>query len=95
MRALYLLLAPGTARGTRGRQVLVASLDYETSLQGVADLLVPDLAECCFVDVLEAEGMIVRIAAATAEAFARSVADGTGLRIDPAGDHPVAGASST
>ena len=35
-------------------QLLVASLDYETTLQDVADLLVPDLAECCFIDILEA-----------------------------------------
>lgn len=71
-------------------QVLVASLDYETSLQGVADLLVPDLAECCFIDVLEPEGSILRIAAALAAPFASLLLDGPGLRFDPAGDHPVA-----
>jgi PAS domain S-box-containing protein len=71
-------------------QVLVASLDYETSLQGVADLLVPDLAECCFVDILEADGMVLRVAAAVAAPFERMVSEGVGQRLDPQADHPVA-----
>jgi PAS domain S-box-containing protein len=48
-------------------QVLAASLDYETSMQGVADLLVPGLADGCFVDICEGDGPMRRIAATTAE----------------------------
>jgi signal transduction histidine kinase len=75
-------------------QLLVASLDYETTLQDVADLLVPDLAECCFVDILEADNTIRRIAAAAAEPFAID-GEGAGLRLDPRGDHPVAAVMRT
>ncbi|MCA1646449.1 MAG: GAF domain-containing protein [Chloroflexi bacterium] len=71
-------------------QVLVASLDYETSLQGVADLLVPDLAECCFVDVLEPDGAILRVAASVAAPFEHLVVERPGQRLDAHADHPVA-----
>jgi GAF domain-containing protein len=71
-------------------QLLVASLDYETTLQDVADLLVPDLADCCFVDILETDTSIRRIAVAVAAPFASDVSEGAGLRLDPHGDHPVA-----
>src|SRR5436190_19529597 len=36
--------------------VLAASVDYETTVQRVADLLVPEIADWCGVDVLEADG---------------------------------------
>src|SRR6266852_1153377 len=71
-------------------QLLVASLDYETTLQDVADLLVPDLAECCFVDILEADNTIRRIAAAAVEPFTCDASEAAGLRLDPHGDDPVA-----
>jgi len=71
-------------------QLLVASLDYETTLQDVADLLVPDLAECCFIDLLEPDNTIRRIAAAAAEPFAGDIAADAGLRLSPRTDHPVA-----
>lgn len=45
-------------------QVLATSLDYETSLQGVADLLVPTLADACFIDILQADGSLRRVASA-------------------------------
>ena len=45
-------------------QILAASLDYENSLQGVADRLVPELADACFIDVLQADGSLRRVAAA-------------------------------
>ena len=47
-------------------QILAASLDYENSLQGVADLVVPELAAACFVDVLETDGSLRRVASARA-----------------------------
>src|SRR4051794_23928233 len=36
--------------------VLAGSLDYEATVQHVADLLVPQVADWCAVDVLEADG---------------------------------------
>jgi PAS domain S-box-containing protein len=45
-------------------QILAASLDFEASMQGVAHLLVPGLADACFVDIIEADGSSRRIAAA-------------------------------
>jgi PAS domain S-box-containing protein len=47
-------------------QILAASLDYENSLQGVAELVVPELAAACFVDVLETDGSLRRVASARA-----------------------------
>jgi len=71
-------------------EALAVSLDFETTLQSVADLVVPALAECCFVDILEANGTIRRIASATSGPFVAEARDGTATPIDPAGDHPVA-----
>jgi signal transduction histidine kinase len=45
-------------------QILAASLDYESSLQDVADLLVPRLADGCFVDISEVDGSVRRVASA-------------------------------
>jgi len=47
--------------------VLAASLDYENSLQGVADLLVPGLADGCYFDMNQPDGSIRRVAAAGAD----------------------------
>jgi PAS domain S-box-containing protein len=48
-------------------QRLAASLDYETSLQAVADLVVPALADACFFDVVQLNGELRRVAAAGTE----------------------------
>ena len=45
-------------------QILAASLDYETTLQNVVELLVPGLADGCFVDVIETDGSLRRAASA-------------------------------
>ncbi|HEY1298430.1 MAG TPA: ATP-binding protein, partial [Chloroflexota bacterium] len=45
-------------------QILAASLDFEPALQGVADLLVPGLADACFFDMHQLDGSIRRVAAA-------------------------------
>jgi PAS domain S-box-containing protein len=45
-------------------QILAASLDYETSLQGVANLLVPAFADSCLIDMSEADGSMRRVASA-------------------------------
>ncbi|HEY7462494.1 MAG TPA: ATP-binding protein [Gemmatimonadota bacterium] len=41
---------------------LASSLDYETTLNSVARLSVPEIADWCVIDVLEADGSIRRIA---------------------------------
>jgi hypothetical protein len=43
--------------------VLMSSLDYETTLARVAQLAVPEIADCCTVDILQ-ENQIVRVAVA-------------------------------
>jgi PAS domain S-box-containing protein len=45
-------------------QVLAASLDYDSSLQGVAEMIVPDVADACAVDVREPDGALRRVAQA-------------------------------
>jgi PAS domain S-box-containing protein len=45
-------------------QILAASLDYEPSLQGVADLLVPEMTDGCFIDMFEHDGSLRRVASA-------------------------------
>jgi PAS domain S-box-containing protein len=54
-RRLALLAAAGTT--------LSASLDYETTLEGIARLVVPELADWCLVDVLEEDGSVTQVAA--------------------------------
>ncbi len=44
--------------------VLASSLDYEKTLQQVADLAVPHIADWCGVDMLEADGSISQLAVA-------------------------------
>src|SRR5437763_2121805 len=47
--------------------VLASSLDYATTLQSVARLAVPTLADLCVVDMVEQDGTIRRLAAAVAD----------------------------
>jgi PAS domain S-box-containing protein len=58
-RRLALLAAAGTT--------LSASLDYEGTLEGIARLVVPELADWCLVDVLEEDGSVKQLAAAHAD----------------------------
>ena len=48
-------------------QILAASLEFEPTLQGVAELLVPDLADGCFFDLLQSDGSLRRVASAGIE----------------------------
>ncbi|XXX72945.1 AAA family ATPase [Sorangium sp. So ce134] len=43
-------------------EVLAASLDYPTTLRSLASLVVPTLAAWCFIDVIEEDGQIRRVA---------------------------------
>ena len=71
---------------------LAASLDYRTTLQAVARLAVPILAECCTVAILQADGTVYRLAGAHVnpekEALIRSLGDT--IPHDPEGEHPAA-----
>jgi PAS domain S-box-containing protein len=58
-RRLALLAAAGTT--------LSASLDYEATLEGIARLVVPELADWCLVDVLEEDGSVKQLTAAHAD----------------------------
>ncbi len=68
--------------------VLASSLDYATTLQSVARLAVPSLAELCVVDMAEDDGQIHRLAAAVADPAKEPLAQRLRERypIDPA--HP-------
>ncbi len=44
--------------------VLSSSLDYQTTLEQVAQLVVPQLADWCVIDMLEEDGSLVRVATA-------------------------------
>ncbi|RKH15210.1 GAF domain-containing protein [Corallococcus sp. CA053C] len=48
----------------RAGEALASSLDEPTVLRQLADLVVPGLADCCAVDLLTADGTVVRRAAA-------------------------------
>jgi PAS domain S-box-containing protein len=66
-------------------RVLAGSLDYEETLQRVARLAVPDLADWCMVDLVENE-RLVRVAVGHADPADGDLADAlTGARIDPRG----------
>ena len=72
-----------------GERLLASSLDFETTLSTLARLAVPELADWCSVDVLEADGSVRRIAVAHADAAKAEIA--RQLRVyppDPAGRHP-------
>jgi PAS domain S-box-containing protein len=71
-------------------QILAISLDFETTLQGVADLVVPGLADYCFVDMLDADGSIRRVASAVNDSLAGLTRDTAQLNVDSAADHPLA-----
>ncbi|WP_375770841.1 ATP-binding protein [Archangium gephyra] len=47
--------------------LLASSLDYTTTLESLTRLVVPELADCCAVDVLNAEGRVEHLALAHAD----------------------------
>ena len=58
----------------RAGEVLASSLDYEQTLQAVAQLAVPILADLCIVDVVE-DGVLRRVATAHASAAKTALLD--------------------
>jgi PAS domain S-box-containing protein len=49
-------------------RVLAASLDYESTLTALSRLIVPALADCCLVDLLDDDGRLQRLEAAHVDA---------------------------
>ena len=49
----------------RAGVILGSSLDYEATLQAVAQLAVPDIADWCTVDIADDEGRLKRLGTAT------------------------------
>ncbi|HWP35676.1 MAG TPA: ATP-binding protein [Thermodesulfobacteriota bacterium] len=75
---------------------LAASLDYEATLQRIARLAVPTLADRCVVDLVEADGSIRRVAVVCADPAKAPLAER--LRRyspDPHGPHPIARVART
>lgn len=82
--AVELLLEAGVA--------LASSLDFVTTMEQVARLTVPRLADLCVIDLLEEDGTVRKVAAVSA---LPGIAEGleelrSRFPIDPRGEHPVA-----
>ncbi len=63
----------------RAGEVLASSLDYESTLQHVAQLAVPELADLCVVDIVD-DGVLRRVAIAHAVEAKRALLDEVALR---------------
>jgi PAS domain S-box-containing protein len=72
--------------------LLAASLDYASTLQTVARLAVPSIADWCVVDLLEPDGCIRRVAAAHSDPAVEPAIRGfyDQRPLDPQGSHPIA-----
>jgi signal transduction histidine kinase len=73
-------------------RLLASSLDYEATLERLARLLVPALADLCVVDLVGDDGEIRRVAAAHADPAKDEAARELARRFSPdrRGHHPVA-----
>ncbi|MCW3056889.1 MAG: hypothetical protein JWO21_858, partial [Solirubrobacterales bacterium] len=72
--------------------VLASSLDVSTTIDQVARLIVPGLADLCVIDLRDDDGSIRKAAAAAAdERIARGLEDMRARHpVDPGSEHPVA-----
>jgi PAS domain S-box-containing protein len=68
--------------------LLAGSLDWETTLQGVARLAVPTFADWCIVDVIEGEREIRRVATAAANPREEQLLDELREHYSPTWDSP-------
>src|SRR5262245_29084921 len=90
----------GRAEASRERAALLAeasrllasSLDYESTLERLARLLVPTLADLCVIDIADDDGDVRRLAAVHADPATETAARELGRRFpaDRRGHHPVA-----
>ncbi len=78
-------------------RVLASSLDYETTLQSIARLAVPELSDICIVDALASDGTVQRVAVVPDDPSHAGIIERIHERHPPdlAGDHPVARAMRT
>jgi PAS domain S-box-containing protein len=70
-------------------RLLASSMDYAETLQRVAQLAVPQLADWCAVDLLNDRGEIERVAVHHADPARRAQAERLSLRYRPALDKPT------
>ncbi len=57
-------------------RVLASTLDYEATLSALARLAVPDLADCCVIDVVREEGGFARVDCVVADPTKQAIAEG-------------------
>jgi PAS domain S-box-containing protein len=67
--------------------ILIRTLDYETRLCDLADLVVPRIADWCAVDVAQDDGTFRRIRVAQSEAISSEAAVVLSSRLQPDGAH--------
>ncbi len=70
-------------------EVLAASLEFDVTLARLTDLTVPFLADCCYVDILERDGSIRRVAAAHVDPRQKPLLDELRARYTPTQDSPA------
>jgi signal transduction histidine kinase/CheY-like chemotaxis protein len=73
----------------RASAVLASSLDYETTLQQVARLAVPDVADGCAVDLFTDDGSVQRVAVAARDPAGEALGWELWRRYPHRADHPV------
>jgi PAS domain S-box-containing protein len=69
-------------------ELLASSLDYERTLANVADLAVPRFADWCAIDMVEADGELVRLAIAHVDPGKVRLADELAEKFPPDPDAP-------
>jgi PAS domain S-box-containing protein len=90
-RALLERERAGRRRATflaRASELLESSLDYETTLKNVAEIVVPEIVDWCVIHVLDAAGEIKLVAAAHADPAKEALAWELDSRYPPQPDAP-------
>ncbi|HEV7846138.1 MAG TPA: GAF domain-containing protein, partial [Thermoleophilaceae bacterium] len=91
-RALLERERAGRRRATflaRASELLESSLDYETTLKNVAEIVVPEIVDWCVIHVLDAAGEIKLVAAAHADPAKEALAWELDSRYPPQPDAPT------
>jgi PAS domain S-box-containing protein len=79
---------------TETTTLLTHSLDYETTLANLARLVLPTLGDWCFVDVIENQNVIRRVATAAVDPSKETLLREVQLRFPPTWDSPQPAAQS-
>jgi PAS domain S-box-containing protein len=74
---------------SRASEIVAVSLDYETTLASIADLIVPYLADWCVVDLLSDSGNLRRLAMKHADPDQSPLLDELAVRYPMSVDHAV------